>query len=156
MLRLSKLSDYGTVIMAHMAREPARSVSAAELADAVGLAPTTVSKVLKLLTRAQLLGSRRGVHGGYALARSPEEISLAQVIAAVEGPIGVTECGAAAGLCAQEAACPSRASWLRVNRVVHEALDGVSLAEFARPAPPPATPVNLAAIHPGGGHTCAP
>jgi FeS assembly SUF system regulator len=133
MLRLSKLSDYGTVIMAHMAREPARSYSAGELAEAVSLARPTVTKLLKLLAREQLLVSQRGAKGGYMLARTPEEISIAQIIDAVDGRFGMTECCSSAGLCVQETVCSVRANWQRINRVIRDTLASVTLGEFAGP-----------------------
>lgn len=143
MLRLSKLGDYGTVIMAHMAREPLRVFSAPEIAAAIGVSLPTVSKLLKLLARDGLLISHRGTKGGYTLARSPDEISIVQIIDAVEGRIGMTECSVTAGLCAQESRCMARGSWLRINQVVRSALEGVRLAEFAQPV---ATPIDIGAI----------
>lgn len=131
MLRLSKLGDYGTVIMAHIAREPRRLFSAGEIAAHSGIGAPTVSKLLKRLARDGLLVSQRGARGGYALARAPGEISLAQIIDAVEGPLAMTECSARAGLCALERDCPARARWQAVNGVVRAALDGVRLADFA-------------------------
>ena len=133
MLRLSKLGDYATVIMARLAREPERSYSAVEMARAIGIAAPTVSKLLKTLARAGLLVSQRGARGGYALARPPAAISLAQVIDAVEGPPGITECGVEEGLCIHEGACEVRRNWQRVNRVIRDALEGISLREFAQP-----------------------
>jgi len=132
MLRLSKLTDYGTVIMSHMARRPAGLHSAGEIALALGVAAPTVSKVLKRLTRAELLQSVRGAQGGYRLARAPERISVADVIDALEGPIGITECSAIVGLCAQEAFCPVRGHWQWLNRIVRHSLDRVTLAEMSR------------------------
>lgn len=146
MLRLSKLGDYGTVIMAHMAREPSRVFSAAEVAAAVGVGLPTVSKLLKMLGRSGLLVSHRGTKGGYTLARPPSEISIAQIIDAVEGTVGMTECSVRAGLCAQESGCRARGSWLRINQVIRSALEGVRLAEFAQPI---AIPVEVRAIHAG-------
>ena len=90
MLRLSKLTDYGTVAMAHLARHPDRIHAAAELATAIGVAVPTASKILKMLARADLLRSVRGAKGGYMLSRPASEISIAEVIDAMEGPIGVT------------------------------------------------------------------
>ena len=137
MLRLSRLGDYATVIMARLAREPERRFSAAELAAAVGVGPATVSKLLKMLAREGLLVSHRGARGGYALARPPEEITLAQIIDAIEGRMSLTECGLMAGLCSQEAGCQVRSAWLRINETVRNALDTVKLADFARPASEP-------------------
>lgn len=143
MLRLSKLSDYATVIMARMARDPERYFSTADMAEAVGIAAPTVSKLLKLLTRGGLLVSQRGARGGYVLARPPRDISLAQVIDAVEGPLGITECGVEAGLCSHEEGCQVRRNWQRVNRVIRDALEGINLGDFAQPA---FRPVDLRAI----------
>lgn len=133
MLRLSKLSDYSTVIMAHMAQQPERVYSAAGLAQALNLGAPTVSKLLKIMTRAGLVMSRRGTHGGYVLARGPESITLAEIIDAVEGPIGMTECSVASGACAQEDGCAVRPQWQYINRLVFEALDRTRLSDFARP-----------------------
>src|SRR3989442_15213977 len=119
--------------MAHIASEPDRLHAAAELAAAIGVAVPTVSKILKMLTWASLLHSVRGPKGGYRLPRPAGEISVAQVIDAMEGSIGVTECSAIAGLCAQERSCSIRTHWQGINRVIRNALDGVALADRARP-----------------------
>ena len=84
MLRISKLSDYGTIMLAFMAERPKDLHSAAELAEALQLGPATVSKILKALAKNSLLTAHRGANGGYALARPPEEITLAEVIDALE------------------------------------------------------------------------
>jgi FeS assembly SUF system regulator len=131
MLRLSKLSDYGTVIMSYMAREPGDIHSVAEMAATLGITAPTVSKVLKTLARRDLVQSMRGAKGGYILSRPPEQISIAEVIDAMEGPFGMTECSVVAGLCAQEAWCPIRGSWLRLNQVVRRALSEVTLADMS-------------------------
>lgn len=133
MLRLSKLTDYGTVVMTHMAREPSRIYSATEVAAAIGVTVSTASKILKMLARENLLQSLRGSRGGYLLSRPPSEISIAQVIDAMEGPVGLTECSAAAGLCAQEGSCAIRANWQRINRVILDALSDVTLADMTQP-----------------------
>lgn len=144
MLRLSKLTDYGTVIMTHLARNPGRICSAAEVAAAIGVAVPTTSKILKRLARHHLLQSLRGANGGYLLARAPEQISIAQVIDAMEGPAGMTECSVAAGLCAQERLCAIRANWQSINGVVFRALDGVTLADMAQPV---LRQVDIGALH---------
>ncbi len=134
MLRISKLTDYGTRVMGYMARRPQAYHKAGSVAAAVGLTTPTVSKILKLLGKADLLESLRGTRGGYRLARDPERISVAEVIRSLEGPVALTECSIAAGLCTQEDACAVRPNWQRINQVVLEALEQVSLAEFTRPA----------------------
>lgn len=130
MLRLSKLTDYSTVIMFYMARQPDRVCSAAEAATAVGLTVPTASKILKLLARRGLLVSRRGANGGYILARPPEQISVAQVVEAMEGRFGMTECSAENGFCPQEAACMAREPWQYINRVIRRTLERVTLADM--------------------------
>jgi len=92
MLRLSKLTDYGMVVMTALARAPQGLRNAADLADETHIGAPTVSKLLKRLGRAGLVESERGAQGGYRLARAPSKIDVAEVIAAIEGPIGLTEC----------------------------------------------------------------
>lgn len=133
MLRMSKLADYGTVVMTSLARAPDRIHSAANVVDQTGLAPPTVSKILKTLAREGLLVSVRGAKGGYMLARPPREISLAQVIGAMEGPIGMTECSSTPGLCLQESGCSIRTNWQRINRMVLQALERITLEQMAHP-----------------------
>ncbi len=134
MLRMSKLTDYSTVIMTYMARRPEDVHSVAEVAAAIGVATPTTSKILKTLARAELVHSVRGAKGGYRLSRAPEEISIVDVIDAMEGPFGVTECTALAGLCVQEAGCPLRRNWQRLNQVIRRTLDQVTLADMSRPS----------------------
>jgi FeS assembly SUF system regulator len=137
MLRVGKLTDYGTVVMTAFARQPQRLHSANEIAAELGLALPTVSKVLKALVQHGLLASHRGAKGGYSLAAAPEEISVAQIIAAIEGPIALTECSDTAGLCGQEPQCSVRGNWQRINIAVRDALERVTLAELARPMAQP-------------------
>ena len=94
MLRMTRLTDYGTVVLAQLASNDSACVSAAEVAVASGIALPTVSKLLKSLAKAELVHSTRGAHGGYRLARPPQQISAAEVIDALEGPISITECSA--------------------------------------------------------------
>ncbi len=135
MLRISKLTDYGTLIMTHMAGLPGRVHSAAELAEALGLGLPTVSKVLKTLGRHELVSSQRGAHGGYVLTRPPAEITVADVIDALEDqPFGLTECSASTGICSMEGDCRIRDNWLRINTVVRQALQSVTVADMVHPA----------------------
>lgn len=143
MLRVSKLTDYATVVMGHLAA--ADSVqSAAELAQRTGIALPTTSKVLKALVRAGLLRSTRGQGGGYALARPAEQISVAQIVRCFEGPVGLTECGSGAdsgaSACEQEAVCSIRGNWQRISQLVLAALEAMSLADMIRPAAMPIQP----------------
>ena len=133
MLRLSKLTDYGTVIMSYVARRPNGLHSAADIARALGVTLPTASKVLKRLARAELLQSVRGAQGGYRLSRSPEQISITEVIDALEGPFGLTECSVVVGLCSQEAGCPIRGHWQGLSQIIRQTLDRVTLADMSRP-----------------------
>jgi len=86
MLKLSKLTDYGTLLMTTLAAAPEAVRNAQELAAETHVSPPTVAKLLKRLVRARLVESTRGAHGGYRLARSPQEITVAEVVRALEGP----------------------------------------------------------------------
>lgn len=133
MLRLSKLTDYGIVLLAELAREPAGGThNARELSEKTRLPFPVVGKVLKTLAREGILASHRGAKGGYALARPPGQISVAKVIAALEGPVTLTECGL--GTCEHEPDCSVRSPWERINRVVAETLEKVTVADLVRPA----------------------
>jgi FeS assembly SUF system regulator len=136
MLKIGRLTDYGTLIMTHMARDSGRLFAAQEIALAVGVAQPTATKLLKMLARSGLLESRRGIHGGYNLARAPAEISMGEVISALEGPMGLTDCGTASTPreCNRGDSCSARANWQRISQAVSDALDSVSLAEMAQPS----------------------
>ncbi|MEM6575439.1 MAG: SUF system Fe-S cluster assembly regulator, partial [Pseudomonadota bacterium] len=108
--------------------------SAAELASETHLEPPTVAKVLKTLTRSDLVQSFRGASGGYRLARSPAEITVAQLIVAMEGPIGMTQCSVHQGLCSTEAVCALRGHWQQISRAVYNALSEMTLLDMTRPS----------------------
>jgi FeS assembly SUF system regulator len=131
-LRISKLTDYGTVVLAELAGNPGAVSSAADVASATGIGLPTVSKLLKRLARAELVTSTRGVNGGYRLAREPRDISAANVIDALEGPVSITECSASDSQCDYEQVCNVGNAWQRVNVAIRHALDEVSLADLLR------------------------
>lgn len=133
MLRLSKLTDYATVILSFMAKDETHVHAAMEIAAATGIALPTVSKILKSLVKAGVLISTRGAKGGYALARVPEKISVATVISALEGPIALTECSISHQGCEQASGCDIRGNWSLINRTIHNALESVTLADMIRP-----------------------
>lgn len=135
MLRVSKITDYGTVIMAYLAGHPEQVFAAVDIANATGLPQPTVSKVLKLLTKGGLLNSTRGAGGGYGLSRPAEDISVANIVTILEGPIAATECSAGPGLCAQESTCGIQGSWQKINHRIQHTLDRMSLAELIAPSP---------------------
>lgn len=138
MIRITKQTDYGIVLLTHLAAMPDRQVNAPELAGETHLPLPMVSKILKLLVREGLLVSHRGVKGGYGLSRPAEEISMAEVVAALEGPIAITECVDDDSGCTHAPICPVRGRWNRINTALRQALAGISLAEMAdTPRPEP-------------------
>jgi FeS assembly SUF system regulator len=130
MLRMSKLTDYGTMVLAQLAASDRGLTTAGQLADATHLAQPTVSKLLKALVHAGLVLSTRGVQGGYALARPAESISAAEILDALEGPVAITECSSSHGCCDLESYCRVGTAWQRINRSIRGALEGVSLADL--------------------------
>lgn len=139
MLKMGKLTDYATVIMSYLALHPGSVHAASELAGVVGIGAPTALKVLKTLARAGLLQSQRGTKGGYQLTRPAAQITMADILQAMEGPIGLTECGSQAqpGACDRESRCTVRTNWQRISQAVGDALAGVTLAEMvAAPAQP--------------------
>lgn len=136
MLKLSRLTDYATLVLAHLASQPERRHSAADVADQTGLASPTVSKVLKALARGGLVSSARGATGGYALARPASQISAADIIDAMEGPVAVTECSDEHGECSLEPTCGVGQGWQKINRVIRQTLERITLEELLRPEIP--------------------
>ncbi len=138
MIKIGRLTDYGIVLMTHMASHPGAAHNAAEVAAETHLPVPTVSKLLQELARGGLLASQRGVKGGYELARDAHSISVAEIITALEGPIALTACSAAddSADCEHESLCPVRGHWARINRAIRGALEGISLAEMAAPLGP--------------------
>ena len=137
MLRVTKLTDYATVVLTALAARGGAVASATDLAEQAGLEVPTVAKLLKPLAQAGLVEGFRGTNGGYRLARPAAEISLVEIVEAMEGPLGMTECSLHAGACGIEQSCGVRANWRRINDVVADALRGVTLAQMLIPPPPP-------------------
>ncbi len=135
MFRLSKVTDYGIVLLAHLARaEDARfSQNSRDIAGEVGLPAPMVSKILKSLARQGVLESQRGSKGGYQLSRPPEQLSVAEMISALEGPMGLTECALGSDLCVHEGSCAVQTPWQVINRVIRESLERVTLADLIDP-----------------------
>lgn len=131
MLRISKLIDYGTLILTHMAGTPGQVMSASGLASSLGIGPPTVSKILKTLGQHGLVTSTRGARGGYSLARPAHEINIAQIIDALDDqPFGLTECTSTPGVCSVEADCHIRTNWERINIIVRRTLENVTVADM--------------------------
>ena len=142
MVILSKLADYGVIIATHLAAHPERQMTAAVLAQETTLPRATVAKILKILAHAGIVAGARGAAGGYRLARDAGAISVVQVVAAIDGSVGVTQC-TIHNDCSRSAFCATRPHWHRINMAVSTALGAITLAEMANPfggpAPRPAS-----------------
>ena len=133
MVILSKLADYGVIVATHLAAYPERRANAAAVAAATRLPPATVAKVLKALAHAGLVTATRGAGGGYRLERPAALITVAEVVAAIDGDIGLTQCSVHVDECARTQYCPTRPHWAAINRAVGAARSAVTLAEMVTP-----------------------
>lgn len=146
MFRLSKMTDYGVVVLGCLARSPDRQMSAGEVAEATGLGVPTVAQVLKTLANGDLVISHRGARGGYRLAVPAGAVTVRDIVTAFEGPLAITACvHGSEEPCGVEGMCALRGSWDRVNDAIGAALDGVTLADMMTPQPPARRSWSLAA-----------
>jgi FeS assembly SUF system regulator len=134
MIILSKLADYGVIVATYLAAFPDRQVTAGAAALATQLPQATVAKLLKSLAHAGLVTATRGASGGYRLARAAKAISVAEIVAAIDGDIGLTQCSVHVDECARTTYCPTRPHWAAINRAVGQALAAVSLDAMVTPA----------------------
>jgi FeS assembly SUF system regulator len=132
MLQINKLTDYATIILSFLAVTPEKIASAATLAQETHLAAATVSKLLKILAQYGLVHSFRGVDGGYKLARSAKEMTLADVLLAMEGQLAITEC-CAANQCVLDSLCRVKENWQLINKKIAAALASVTIHDMIRP-----------------------
>jgi FeS assembly SUF system regulator len=133
MFRISKLTDYGTLILVYLAEQDGRLCSASEVTAGIHVAAPTVQKLLKLLARSGLVDSVRGADGGYRLSRSPRRINAAQILDALEGPVAITECSTEESRCELESLCHVGGAWQKINSALRVALADISLADLGRP-----------------------
>ena len=133
MIRISRMADYGVVALSFMARDTDTFYSAAVIAERTGVPLPSASKLLKLLVNNGVLVSRRGAAGGYSLARSPQAISVADLVIAVDGPIALADClqEASGSVCGLEGFCAVRGPWQKVSDAIRVALEEVTLADIA-------------------------
>ena len=132
MIRISRLTDYGIVLMSHLASHSERVHNATEVASDAHLPLPTVSKLLGILAKEGLLESHRGVKGGFGLARQADQITVGSIIKALEGPIAITTCTTdSPGECEHESLCPVRGHWYLINLAIRQALDSITLADMA-------------------------
>jgi len=141
MIRLSRLADYGVVVLGRLAtmrEREAGPTTTAEIAEATLLPAPTVAKILKLLARGDVVCSHRGHQGGYSLARDPGAITVADLVTALDGPVALTACvDGHEGDCSVESMCAIRGHWDAVNTAVRKALESVTLADMILPGVPP-------------------
>ncbi|MEL0107524.1 MAG: SUF system Fe-S cluster assembly regulator [Rhodospirillales bacterium] len=138
MLRLNRLTDYAIVAMSKMSHEPERVRTTTQISLETAVPIPTIAKLLNALVKGGLVISHRGAAGGYTLSRSAEEITAADIIQAVEGPISLTACvDGSDEECGIQFDCPMSGNWNKVNRAIHKALTEVTLAELGTPNPPP-------------------
>jgi FeS assembly SUF system regulator len=130
-IRITKQADYAIILLGHFVTDRDHvSCNARDLAASTRLPAPMVGKILKTLAKQGLLESHRGAKGGYSLAKPPEKISVAEIIAALDGPFGLTACSVHEGDCEFEASCPTRNHWKTINRAILGALRQVSLREM--------------------------
>ena len=141
MIRISKMADYGVLLLGHFAQHEDCLTSSAELATTYHMPRAVVSNLLKEFSRAGLLESRRGLRGGYRLARPASQITLLEMLNAIEGPVQLIECAADDGTtpCGYEGVCPSRSPMQAVHRRLVRLFESISLAELMHAAPAPKT-----------------
>ncbi len=135
MIRVSRMADYGVVAMTHIAREPDARHTATSIAARTGVPRPSASKLLKQLAKAGILTSHRGAKGGYSLSRAPEQVSVAALVAAVDGPISLADClDGPSGICELESFCSVRGPWQKISDAIRVALEEVTLADMAQAA----------------------
>lgn len=132
MLKVSRLADYAITVMCALANEK-NNISANELAEQINIAPTTVSKLLKQLAKAKLVSSLRGATGGYQLAKTPEAISLCDVMVAIDGPVALTECATISNECTRKLCCNMQDNWQVINGLVNDVLQQFSIKDMLKP-----------------------
>ena len=135
MLKLNKMTDYAVVVLGQMTREPDRVQTAAALSEMTAIPLPTVSKLLKILASVGLVTSHRGANGGYSVDRTSEQVTVADIVQAIDGPIALTACvDDSDGQCDVSSSCPISGNWNRVNLAVRRALENVTLADLLDPS----------------------
>jgi len=137
MIRIGRMTDYGILLLSAFARRtPESALTARSLSQEAQIPLPTVSKLLKLLCTAELLVSRRGVNGGYQLSRPAEDITIAEVIETLEGPIGITECSVTNDdPCSLQGICPLMGNWRKISETIRFSLASLTMADMVKPWP---------------------
>lgn len=137
MFRISRLTDYGTLILVFLADQEPRLCTASAVAAGTHVAPPTAQKLLKVLAKTGLVDSVRGTDGGYRLACDPGSITAAEILDALEGPVAITECSADDGDCALESLCQVGSAWQKINSAIRLSLSEITLADLGHPRDDP-------------------
>lgn len=143
MLRISKLADYGIILMNYLAQHPTQSYSAAALASITHISAPVVSKILKQLNKASLLVSERGPSGGYQLMRDPQQINLTDIISAIDGEVALTQCAQGDNVCVLDECCQLKSNWRVINNVIFQVLSKISLVDMSKRLQPSDIPINF-------------
>ena len=130
MLRISRLTDYATVVLVAMLSNKKDLISASELSDVTDINFPTVSKILKILYKAKIVESVRGINGGYKLIKNGMDISVAEIIDAIEGPIAITDCSSHKCHCKHESHCSTGLAWQDINESIRSLLTNIPLADM--------------------------
>ena len=136
MFKINRLTDYSTVVMSYLAVEPKKVHNAKDITLHTHINQPTVSKILKMLAKAKLLISHRGINGGYQLAKFPENISISEVVIAIEGMEGLTECSMNHSNCNIQNVCHIRSNWRHISDIIQQMLQNITLADLAKPMLP--------------------
>lgn len=151
MLRLTKKADYGLMALKYLAEHPETpSQSAKDIAEAYGIPPQLLAKILQRLTKVGLLRSHAGINGGYSLSRDASTITAFEVIRAIDGPLFITSCGPATGSarsCDLLDSCTIKEPLAKVNDTISDVLKGIRIADLVD-----AIPYDRR-IHMNGGHS---
>lgn len=137
MIKMNKLTDYGVILLSYMQdTDKARLCTVSDLAEQTGLGQATISKILKILGKTDLVNSVRGINGGYYIGRPISEISVADMIEAMDGPLALTACVESHGgeCCASEANCTIKGGWDALNKEMIELLRGFPISRIIQQA----------------------
>lgn len=143
MLKLTKKADYGLIAMRYLAENGAGPASAKDIAEAHGIPPELLAKILQKLVKAKLLVSLYGTNGGYRLAREAHSISALEVIRAIEGPLFVTSCVTTRGECGQTDRCTVREPLRKVSQSIEEVLSKITIGDMGESETVPEELVSL-------------
>lgn len=144
MFKISKLTDYSTVVLSYIAKAPHQYLTARDITEATHIALPTVSKILKILARAKLLQSHRGVHGGYCLALSATQITVADIVQAMDGTVALTECSHTHSHCSIQQSCHLRGNWQMISDIIVNTLQQITLADLTNTSLPINRYINFA------------